>query len=116
MDIWQHADSLVENGRIIIDRAAGSAHPKIPEFIYPLDYGYIEGTQGGDGEGVDVWVGRASIAAVTAIACTVDPYKSNAELKLFWRCGPEEVALVERFYEPQPQAALVLLRPGLVGD
>jgi len=44
-----------------IDRPRGTAHPRFPEFIYPLDYGYLEGPQGGDGNAVDVW--RGALAA-----------------------------------------------------
>lgn len=110
LDLWQHAD-LLAAGKITVDRPAGSAHPRVPEFVYPVDYGYVEGTVGGDGEGVDRWVGTAAGESVTAIACTVDPYKKNAELKLLWRCTEEQIALIEAFYAPQPQAALVLRRP-----
>jgi inorganic pyrophosphatase len=111
LDLWQHADLLVASGEIRIDRPAGSAHPKVPEFVYPVDYGYIEGTVGGDGHGVDVWVGTAPPTGVTALACTVDPYKKNAELKLFLNCTDDEIARIEVFYTPQPQAAMVLRRP-----
>lgn len=111
LDLWQHADLFVRDGAIGIDRPAGSAHPKVPEFVYPLDYGYVEGTVGGDGEGIDVWVGTAETERVTAIACTVDPYKKNAELKFLWRCTEQEIARVAAFYAPQPQAAILLHRP-----
>lgn len=111
LDLWQHADLLVASGDIVVDRPGGSAHPKIAEFVYPLDYGYVVGTQGGDGEGVDVWVGSGTAEAVTAIACTIDPFKKNAELKLLWGCTTEEIGLVEQFYAPQPQAAVILRRP-----
>jgi inorganic pyrophosphatase len=112
MDVWQHAEAIVRGGRLVIDRPQGTAHPKFPEFVYPLDYGFIEETQGGDGEGIDVWVGTDPVERVTAIAATIDPFKRNAELKLFWRCTEEEIARVEGFYAPQPQAGLVMRRPG----
>jgi inorganic pyrophosphatase len=40
--------------------------------IYPLDYGYLEGTCGGDGAGIDVWVGLKADKTLTGILCTVD--------------------------------------------
>lgn len=113
MDVWRHADLLVEQGRLVIDRPGGRSHPRHPEFVYPVDYGYIDGTQGGDGEGVDVWIGTGPDAQVTAIACTIDPFRKNAEVKLFWRCTPEQIGQVEDFYAPQPQAGLIIRRPGL---
>lgn len=39
-----------------IDRPIGSAHPDYPELIYPINYGYVEGMMGGDGEEQDVYV------------------------------------------------------------
>lgn len=41
---------------IIIDRPMGSAHPKYPEVIYPVNYGYIPDVLGGDGEELDVYL------------------------------------------------------------
>ena len=42
--------------RVKIDRPAGSTHPEHPDLIYPVNYGYIEGVPGGDGEPQDVYV------------------------------------------------------------
>ena len=39
-----------------IDRPKGSVHPKYPDLIYPVNYGYIPGVIGGDGEELDVYV------------------------------------------------------------
>ena len=41
---------------VTMDRPLGSAHPKYPERIYPINYGYIEGTTSGDGEALDAYV------------------------------------------------------------
>jgi len=38
-----------------IDRPLGSKHPEY-DLIYPINYGYIEGTVSGDGEEIDVYV------------------------------------------------------------
>ena len=42
--------------RIEIDRPIGEPHPKHPEIIYPINYGYIPGVLGGDDEELDVYV------------------------------------------------------------
>lgn len=39
-----------------IDRPIGSRHPKHSDIIYPVNYGYIPGVIGGDGEELDVYV------------------------------------------------------------
>lgn len=46
-------------GKIIdikIDRPIGSVHPKHPDIIYPVNYGYIPNVFGGDGEELDVYL------------------------------------------------------------
>jgi len=40
----------------IIDRPLGSRHPKHPDMIYTVNYGYIEGIFAPDGEEQDVYV------------------------------------------------------------
>jgi len=57
MDFWQALDLLVEEHELVIDRPAGSAHPRYLSFVYPLDYGYLKGTASSDGSGIDVWRG-----------------------------------------------------------
>ncbi len=42
--------------RLVIDRPLGSAHPRYPGLIYPLNYGYIPDTLSGDGEEIDVYL------------------------------------------------------------
>ena len=39
-----------------IDRPFGSAHPRHPDMIYPVNYGYVNGVQAGDGEEQDAYV------------------------------------------------------------
>ena len=41
---------------VTIDRPKDSCHPKYPDLIYPINYGYIEGVIGGDGEEQDAYV------------------------------------------------------------
>ncbi|UYP00346.1 GrpB family protein [Oceanotoga sp. DSM 15011] len=42
--------------KIKIDRPIGSSHPKYSDLIYPVNYGYIPGVLGGDGEELDVYL------------------------------------------------------------
>ncbi len=42
--------------RVIIDRPIGSRHPEYPDMIYPINYGYIPGVLGGDGEEQDAYI------------------------------------------------------------
>ena len=47
---------LGENVIVKIDRPIGSEHPKHPDLIYPINYGYIEGVFAPDGEELDVYI------------------------------------------------------------
>ena len=56
-EFWAALDRLVGESEIVIDRPKGTAHPKFPDFIYKVDYGYLKNTSSMDGGGIDVWVG-----------------------------------------------------------
>ena len=51
--VWSYLGKTVP---ITIDRPIGCVHPKHSEIIYPINYGYIEGVFGGDGEELDVYL------------------------------------------------------------
>lgn len=39
-----------------IDRPLGSAHPRVPDMIYPVNYGYVDGVIAGDGAPQDIYL------------------------------------------------------------
>ena len=41
---------------VTVDRPLGSRHPRHPDMVYPINYGYVEGTPGGDGEYQDAYI------------------------------------------------------------
>lgn len=41
---------------VTVDRPLGSCHPKHPDIIYPVNYGYIEGIFAPDGEEQDAYI------------------------------------------------------------
>ena len=90
-EFWSYLDQLVATSRIVIDRPRGSTHPRYPEVVYPLDYGYLEGTTAADGGGIDVWVGSSGLGPVQGIVCTVDLRKRDAEIKLLMGCSDDEL-------------------------
>ena len=103
---WHSLDDLVAACPLKIDRPQGSAHPRYPAVIYPLDYGYLEGTRSGDGDGVDVWVGSLAERGVTGVVCTVDAKKRDVEVKILLGCTSEEAREIVRFHNAGTQAAL----------
>lgn len=112
IEFWLALDKLVEQSEIVIDRPKGSAHPRFPHRIYPLDYGYLNDTQSMDGAGIDVWVGTGSSRRVDAVICTVDLMKRDSEIKLLIGCTEEEKRLVyERQNDSGFMKGILIRRP-----
>ena len=88
-DFWKALDELVNSSEIVIDRPRGSAHPRFPNFIYKVDYGYLKDTASMDGGGIDVWVGSGD-KKIDAIMCIVDLMKRDSEIKILIGCTEEE--------------------------
>lgn len=109
-EFWNALDKLVTNSEIVIDRPKGTAHPKYPNFIYRVDYGYLKDTSSMDGAGIDVWVGSAE-KKVDAIMCIVDLMKKDSEIKILIGCTEEEKAIVyETHNETQFMKGVLILR------
>lgn len=89
-DFWTRLTSFVSGASVVVDRPKGSAHPRFPGLIYPLDYGYVSGLRSGDGDGVDVWIGSRKGRAITALICTVDQGKHDLEVKILLGCTSAE--------------------------
>jgi inorganic pyrophosphatase len=108
---WLALDQLIASSEITVDRPKGSAHPRYPDFIYPVDYGYLANTQTMGGGGLDVWVGSLPDRALTAVICTVDLVKRDAELKLLLGCTTAEQRAILKVHNVDAQAGLLVERP-----
>ena len=91
---------------VIIDRPKGSPHPRYPDVIYPLDYGYLANTRAADGDGIDVWLGSLNMVMSTAqtemltgILCTFDTLKRDAEIKLLIGCSVDDIDTIRDFHK-----------------
>ena len=93
-EFWLALDALAAQSEIVIDRPKGSAHPRYPQMIYPLDYGYLADTGSMDGDGIDVWLGSDDARKIDAIVCTVDLVKRDSEIKLLIGCTEAEKQIV----------------------
>ncbi len=81
-------DSLV---KVVVDRPYGSVHPEHPDIKYNLNYGYVQGVIGGDGEEQDAYL--MGYCKPLAIGQEVDGYviavivrKNDVETK--WVVAP----------------------------
>jgi len=103
---WESMSQLLITNSLIIDRPRGSVHPRYPQLIYPLDYGFLESTTSGDGGGIDVWLGsqntvmnKETVETLTGISCTFDTLKRDAEIKLLIGCSTEDNQVIRDFHK-----------------
>ena len=87
---WQNLEALIKKHGLTVERPKGSAHPRYPDYIYPVDYGYINGTHSSDGAEIDAWIGSGDRAKITGLLTTVDPIKGDAEIKVLVGCDESE--------------------------
>ena len=73
-------------------------HPRYPDALYPLDYGYLEYTYATDGRGIDVWLGAHGAKTLTGILCVFDTLKRDMEIKLLIGCSREDIHIFQQFY------------------
>ena len=108
-DFWKALDELVSNSEIVIDRPRGSAHPRFPNFIYKVDYGYLKNTSSMDGAGIDVWIGSGD-KKIDAIMCIVDLMKRDSEIKILVGCTEEEKLDIYKTHNETQYMKGVLIR------
>lgn len=109
-DFWGSLDRLVAENHLVIDRPKGSRHPRYPDVIYPLDYGYLESTTTADGGGLDIWVGSLPQKKLTALVLTVDLHKQDIEIKLLLGCTEVEQQQILNFLNSGLMCAARILR------
>jgi inorganic pyrophosphatase len=108
---WRALDTLVAGSELRIDRPRGSAHPRYPDTLYPLDYGELVGTRSGDGDPIDVWVGSLPERRVSAVVVTLDLGKRDSEIKLLIGCTSDEARIILAFQRGGLQSAVLVERP-----
>ena len=91
---WSALDRFVSESKIVIDRPKGTPHPRYPDLIYKVDYGFLKNTTSMDGSGIDVWVGTDEKKSIDAIICTIDLMKRDSEIKILIGCTEEEKEIV----------------------
>ncbi len=108
-EFWCTIDKLVNESKIVIDRPVGSSHPRYPDIIYKVDYGYLKDTLSPDGGGIDVWLG-SSERKVVGIICTVDLLKRDSEIKILVGCSEEEIEYINNFHNESQFMKGILIR------
>ena len=108
-EFWNALDELVRRSEIVIDRPKGSAHPRFPDLIYRVDYGYLKNTTSMDGSGIDIWAGSGE-KRIDAIMCIVDLMKKDSEIKILIGCTEEEKRIIYETHNESPYMKGILIR------
>ena len=108
-EFWNAIDELVENADIVIDRPKGTTHPRFPNYVYKVDYGYLKETTSMDGAGIDVWVGTGG-KKIDAIMCIVDLMKKDSEIKILIGCTEEEKQIIYQIHNETECMKGILIR------
>jgi inorganic pyrophosphatase len=106
---WVRWETAIREHGIVIERPRGSRHPRYPDSVYPLDYGYVPHTIGGDGAEVDVFVGMVP-TGLRAILLTHDALKGDQEIKLLWNMSEIEIATAHAFVNEGSQRGYIVRR------
>lgn len=92
-DLEMYLGKTVE---ITVDRPLGSTHPKYRDMVYPVNYGYLPGVYGGDGEEQDVYLIGIDkpVSSYTAKVIAIIYRKDDKEDKLV--AAPEGMLFTEK--------------------
>jgi inorganic pyrophosphatase len=102
-------EAVVVSQPLVVDRPRGSPHPRFQEIIYPLDYGYLEGTISDDG--IDVWLGTSGTRYLSAVILTVDLRKRDIKIKFLLGCTEQEIQTILDFHNDNGLRATLVRRP-----
>ena len=108
-EFWTALDELVSDNKIIIDRPKGTAHPKYGDFIYNVDYGYLQNTKSMDNGGIDIYVGSMQDKRIDSIICTVDLLKGDSEIKILYGCSDSEKQTIYQTLNSTPNMKGILI-------
>ena len=106
---FEALEELIEENGIEIDRRKGTAHPRFPDFIYEVDYGFIKSTTSQDGKEIDVFIGTSKNGVVGCL-CTLDLLKKDSEIKVLYNCSQEEIDKAVKMMSNGPMRCLMILK------
>lgn len=104
------AGMIGETVTVTIDRPLGTYHPEHPDLYYPVNYGYIEGIMGGDGEEQDAYVLGVDVPVESFTGIVIAVIHRNDDVEDKWVVAPkglrftrneimDKVRFQERFFD-----------------
>ncbi len=110
MTFWDTLQRMVDECEINIDRPKNSTHPRYDDYIYPFDYGYLDGTTSGDGDGIDCWVGSQGGSEVAGIVTVVDGVKKDSEIKILLGCTDEDMQTILKCHKRGSMDGILIMK------
>ena len=103
--------------KVKIDRPKGSRHPKFCDLIYPVNYGFVEGVMGGDGQEQDVYVLGVDEPVSDFEGIVIAIIRRNDDVEEKWVAAPigtifskEEIEEKVHFQEKYFDSEIILLQ------
>ncbi len=95
---------------VTIDRQMGTSHPKYPQNIYPINYGYVEGIKAPDGDFQDVYVLGVGTPLETFVGEIIAIVTRDNDIEEKWVAAPrgmkfskeeisEKIHFMEQFHQ-----------------
>ena len=86
-------DVIGNKVRVTVDRPLGSLHPKYSDMLYEVNYGFVEGVVGGDGEWQDAYILGVDepVSEFVGTVCAVIRRRNDCEVK--WVVVPDGTAV-----------------------
>ena len=109
---WQKLDTLFLSSQLVITKEKGDSHPQYQNLIYPVKYGYLTGTNGGNDKEVCVYRGSLNSDKVNCAVVAVDILKRDLDIKLLSGCSEEEEDAILRFLNQTDFQKTVAIRRG----
>ncbi|MDR2629274.1 MAG: hypothetical protein LBC30_04770 [Puniceicoccales bacterium] len=103
-------ERLIGECGITVDRQKGVYHPRFPDLIYPVDYGFINDTQSQDGKGIDVFKGDDESVGIVGVICSVDSVKRDSEVKVLYNCTEENIQTALKMMNNGPMRGILMRR------
>ena len=109
---WQKLDTLVLSSTLVIERKQNTTHPKYPNLVYPVDYGYLKDTHSSDNAEIDCFVGKHGYSHVDTIMIAVDVLKKDIEVKVLLGCTKADEEKILHFLNQTDFQKTITVRRG----
>lgn len=81
---------------VTVDRPLGSRHPKHSELIYEVNYGFVPGVMGGDGEEQDAYILGVDVPLTEFEGTVIAVVERRDDNETKWIVVPENTDFTDR--------------------